>query len=425
MTLGKQNSKVETSQTYAALQSAAFFSQYSLNSEGFFGRFQSPRSFSWALNTFLFKTKLQSQRRVPSVLFGFLADRPNYLGAAKLLASSLKEVGIQSTYLADASRATHASITNWPEAGRVVVPGIKRIERLELSPVPGLDLPSKLDIQNPMVEGYVSSLIRQGCALGELIARDPPRMFISMFPWHPVDTIGKIAADRVGIPTMYIPHGHPIKPCGLQQFDYVCGWSEELIRYMSSISKPGATCLKIPWPESFSMRDEQKLSRAARPPGHSVLFLSQLHGAALHNCPSLESLLRESVEAFLKSKSVATVVVRAAPNDDASSIRRMFAGKVEVTEGTPLNQDMAKATCIASVSSTALLAASVLEKTAVEVRNTEVNEIWPVTVLPAPWMLHGGKLKDSDIVDHHLIKRGTVSDFLYKDFDEVLEAICN
>jgi len=196
------------------------------------------------------------------------------------------------------------------------------------------------------------------------------------------------ACCELGIKTLLIPHGFPQFSQGKIDTDYLAVTDNFTEKYYSLLSSDKTKIIRLGWLEPLVTKISYK-KNVTMLRRYNVIFLSQMQGYNVHDCPSLLTNMETIICVLDKMFMVKKIILRLRKNEMsdpiiADTINRLIKyKKLRISVDCSLHEDINKSNVIMSMSSTGLLYGPYLGIKSLEIRDEKINSVWRSSILPS------------------------------------------
>jgi len=226
-----------------------------------------------------------------------------------------------------------------------------------------------------------------------LIDATNPRFVILTNAKDPRDAAMQIACEKMGIPSMLIPHGFPQKSQHPISIPWVMSYAAHHDNYLKKLCRHPEQVKGLGWLEprktlpSKTNHSPKYRWPPENPKKYDILFLSQFSGSRMHRCAALTSRVTDIIRTLDKMNEVQSITMRLRQNevqDPAINryLKSLNCSKLNVSQNTPIYSDLMSNNLLMSFSSTGLLYGPYLNMKSVEIRDHDINSVWPNSILP-------------------------------------------
>ena len=226
-----------------------------------------------------------------------------------------------------------------------------------------------------------------------LIEATYPRLVILTNAKDPRDAAMQIACKKMGIPSMLILHGFPQKSQHPILAPWVMSYAPHHDDYLKKLCLHPEQVKGLGWLEyrkTLPFRTENSLKgrdACDKIKNYDILFLSQFSGSRMHRCASLISRASDIIRTLDKMKEVQSITIRLRQSEIQDTMIKKYlksinCSKLNVSKSRPIYLDLMANDLLMSFSSTGLLYGPCLNMKSVEIRENDIDSVWPNSILP-------------------------------------------
>lgn len=236
-----------------------------------------------------------------------------------------------------------------------------------------------------------------------LLEATEPRLVILTNAKDPKDAAMQIACEQAGIISMLIPHGFPQKSQHPISAPWVMSYAAHHDDYLKKLCRHPEQVKSLGWLEprkTLSLRTENILNNRWKPERkkkYDILFFSQFSGSRLHRCASLILWVPDIIQTLDRMKEVESITIRLRPsemNDPRIErfLKQLDCPKVKISHNKSIYSDLKANNLLLSFSSTGLLYGPYLNMKSIEIRDDDINSVWPNSILPEEQVYKIGRI---------------------------------
>lgn len=229
-----------------------------------------------------------------------------------------------------------------------------------------------------------------------------PRLVILTNAKDPRDAAMQIACEKMDIPSMLIPHGFPQKSQHPISASWVMSYASHHDDYLKKLCRYPEQVKSLGWLEprkTLSFNIENTYYNRGKPRKinqYDILFLSQFSGSRLHRCASLISRIPDIIQTLDKMKEVESITIRLRldeMNDPmiVHFLKGLNCSKLKLSKMKSIYSDLKVHNLLISFSSTGLLYGPYLNMKSIEVRDDDIDSVWPNSILPKKHVYNIGR----------------------------------
>jgi hypothetical protein len=348
------------------------------------------------------------------VLFNLINPYDNHLGIQKELSRVCSTNGLKTGLLGLFHKIYVKSIRGFdrlfPLGMLPVSPDIQRIISEQCRHLyPKLVKSNEEFLESSDIHDSHYALIRFAMHIEQLAAWNrhlleatDPRLVILTNAKDPRDAAMQIACEKMDIPSMLIPHGFPQKSQHPISAPWVMSYANHHDDYLKKLCRYPEQVKSLGWLEprkTLSFNTEDTYNNRGKPERikqYDILFLSQFSGSRLHRCASLISRVPDIIQTLDKMKEVESITIRLRldeMNDPmiVHYLKGLNCSKLKLSKNKSIYSDLKVHNLLISFSSTGLLYGPYLNIKSIEVRDDDIDSVWPNSILPEEQVYNIGR----------------------------------
>jgi glycosyltransferase involved in cell wall biosynthesis len=207
-----------------------------------------------------------------------------------------------------------------------------------------------------------------------------PKLCVALNNMDISDNAFIAAAITKGIKTLLIPHGHPQrsqKPLVAKNIVY---FDETHKNYYISLCEEEKNFVLLPWLEILFL-DKNIIKTVDK--SKTLLFISQLEGAAIHRIPQIVKDTYKAIRELSKNSSISKIIFRPRLSEISDPMLLELLARIQRIDKVEFSkpekdivEDIVNVSFIASFSSTALMYSKYFNATAIELRPDYIIKSW-------------------------------------------------